>query len=103
MGDVGKYALAHALKATGVNVRPIAMTSRATADPNFDIEVDVFPEELKIELKKALGDIKPAKLVVEDEDTTAQLEAQFDGVDAVIACVGSRQPGKKYPALKSRW
>jgi hypothetical protein len=102
MGDVGKYAVAHALKAPGVIVRPIAMTSRATAEPNFDIEVDVLPEELQIELKKALADIKPVQLVVEDEGTTAELEAQFDGADAVIACVGSRQPGKKYPALKSR-
>lgn len=102
-GDVGKYVLAHALKAPGVVVKPIAMTSRATAEPNFDIEADVEPEELQQQLKDALKGISPAKLVVEDEDTTAKLEEQFQGVDAVVACVGSRQPGRKFPALKSRW
>lgn len=41
--------------------------------------------------------------MLEDAGAQGQLEQQFAGVDAVIACVGSRQPGWKYPELKSRW
>jgi hypothetical protein len=47
--------------------------------------------------------VSPCEVVVEDDDAQMKLEEQFDGVDAVVACIGSRQPGKKFPALKSRW
>ena len=54
MGDVGKYALKHALKAPGVTVKAIAMASRATAEPDFDADADVQPEALQLELKDCL-------------------------------------------------
>ena len=96
MGDVGKYALKHALKAPGVTVKAIAMASRATAEPDFDADADVQPEALQLELKDALKDVETAKIVIEDNDAQSQLEAQFEGVDAVIACVGSRQSGGNF-------
>jgi hypothetical protein len=110
MGDVGKYVVAHAYNMAGVTVKEIAMTSRASAEPNFDIDVDVKPESLRQKILDDLKHMKPVKIVVEDEDAATQLEKQFEGVDAVVACVGSRQSGavwqyltKGETALKSRW
>ena len=95
-GDVGKFALKHALKAPGVTVNAIALDSGATAEPNFDIETDVQPESLQLEVKDALKGVETAKIVLEDKDAQSQLEAQFEGVAAVIACVGTRQSGVKF-------
>lgn len=103
MGDVGKYVIAHALKTADLAVKPIAMTSKATAEPKFDFEVDVQPQSLQDELKAVFDDISPTQVVLEDAGAQQQLEKEFEGVEAVVACVGSRQPGKKFPELKSRW
>lgn len=62
MGDVGKYVVAHALKTAGVTVKPVAMTSKATAEPKFDFEVDVKPQSLQDELKAVFDDITPAQV-----------------------------------------
>ena len=109
MGDVGKYALKHALKSPGVAVKAIAMTSGAAAEPNFDIEVDVQPEALQLELKDALEGVETTKIVIEEKNAQRQLEQQFNDVEAVIACVGSRQSGALWQwktgekALMNRW
>eukprot|EP00892_Ulva_mutabilis_P000832 jgi/Ulvmu1/1074/UM105_0033.1 len=103
MGDVGKYVVAHGLKMANVTVKPIALTSKATAEAKFDFEVDVQPQALQDELRQVFENVSPAQIVLEDPGAQHQLEQQFEGVDAVIACIGSRQPGKKFPELKSRW
>ena len=59
---MGKYAVAHALNSKDVVVKPVALTSKATAEPKFDFEVDVQPQALQDELKAAFSDISVTKV-----------------------------------------
>lgn len=43
------------------------------------------------------------QVVLEDAGAQGQLDEQLADVDAVIACLGSRQPGNTRPELKSHW
>ena len=59
---MGKFAVAHALKAEGVDVKGIAMTSRATAPAKFDFYVDVTSKTSQAELKKVFAGLPLTKV-----------------------------------------
>lgn len=40
---------------------------------------------------------------MEDASATEKLQAELDGVNACIVCIANRQPGRRYPELRSRW
>lgn len=62
LGDVGKFAVAHALQATNVALKPIAMTSRASAPAKFDFEVDVEPKKYREALKAVFDGLNPVQV-----------------------------------------
>jgi hypothetical protein len=112
MGDVGKFAVAHAQQA-GVQVRAVALSDESVdwkplssvvcsyeaTDPK-DIgadNIDVADPLLKELASKALRESSATKIDVASPEAQEQLRKELQGADAVIACLGSRQDGV------SRW
>lgn len=60
VGDVGKFAVAHALRAANVIVKPIAMTSRATTPAKFEFQVDVEPRKHREAMQAIFEEVTPA-------------------------------------------
>mmetsp|Transcript_10793 Transcript_10793/g.22993 ORF Transcript_10793/g.22993 Transcript_10793/m.22993 type:complete len:252 (-) Transcript_10793:160-915(-) len=92
MGDVGKFALAHALQMPGVTVRAVGLCA-SISDETLDCRhADVtLPEELDY-LDSALKSISLPTARVGTAEATALIQLAVSDADAVIACVGNRQP-----------
>lgn len=101
MGDVGKFAIALAQEQLepACNVRAIALSvegessSEGTADIGID-NVDVEDPELKAKIETLLASMKTdiLTIVVSNESAEEQIGDALEGVDAVITCLGNRQP-----------
>lgn len=81
MGDVGKMAIMHALKQEGLEIRGLGREPEKVHISESVTKVDPTGHE-QLELIK----IDPASDV-------EGLKNAFKGVDAVVSCVGCRQPG----------
>lgn len=94
MGDVGKFAAALAATDTSVEARIVSLSRDSVeGSDNGLTDVDVTDASLRDKLAADLHDVPITHADVDDAAATAQaLEAAFDGADAVVACVGSRQP-----------
>lgn len=92
MGDVGKFAAMHAICDQGITPTIIALDSEEADGPEIALHVDVGSEEQRHQVKKALSEVDIIRLNVTAPETQAALASAFRGVDAVLACVGHRQP-----------
>ena len=113
MGDVGKLAIAHA-RAEGINVRALALSDESAdtkavssmicsydeTDPK-DIgadNIDVQDADIKAKAADALRASSVTKIDIMSAEAEEEIRKQIEGVDTVVACIGSRQESKV-----SRW
>lgn len=96
MGDVGKFAAAHAFTSAGVSARVIALAPHAE-NPDLEVDVDVTDEAVRTELKSTFGSITPVCIDMDAKTAQSQLDTALKDVSGVVACIGSRQPSY------SRW
>lgn len=93
MGDVGKFAATQAFQNQSISTRVVAMSSANKEGTDNGIDADVVDETIREQLKTELSKIPITYVDVESESAQRQLEQVFDGVDAVVTCLGNRQPG----------
>lgn len=94
MGDVGKFAATQATKATDMTARVVALYSSKRDGTSKEIDVDIKQETLRAEFKSDFENISFKHIDVENAAAAqTELENTLEGVTAVVACVGSRQPG----------
>lgn len=91
MGDVGKFAAAHAFTSVSVSTRVIALAPH-TENPDLEVDVDVKDEAARTELKATFGSITPVCIDIDANDALSQLNSALKDVSGVVACIGSRQP-----------
>lgn len=92
IGDAGKFATMHALKQDGgVNVRPVALYSPSEGKPD-GFTADVNVAESQARLAEAFNGLSVPTIDVESSTSLDQICDAISGADAVVACVGSRQP-----------
>mmetsp|Transcript_45950 Transcript_45950/g.71991 ORF Transcript_45950/g.71991 Transcript_45950/m.71991 type:complete len:248 (-) Transcript_45950:432-1175(-) len=96
MGDVGKFAVMHAVQ-KGISVRPVALTWSTNYDEAVGLDVDVADKAVdgKERVKSVLQGLDYVKLDMAHAGAKGKLEEVFTGVDGVVACLGSRQPGQE--------
>ena len=98
LSDAGKFAAFHALKSPAVTARVVAMSSGAEAErrpaggAGFHLDVAGPVRDVGAEALEALGSADVLELDVNAQDVAGSLGMVFDGADAVVACVGSREP-----------
>jgi len=99
MGDVGKFAVALAREqqageaaASGWQVRAIAMDSNDGANNGFGTSVDVEDEESKEKVDNWFVPYEMIKIDVASDSSERKIRESLEGVDAVISCLGNRQP-----------
>ncbi len=97
MGDVGKFAmtLARTDPSLSFNFRPVALSIEDSSEgADKGIEVDVEDLELKKKTEELLATMEDTILKVDISKDSAQEEiaGAIEGVDAVISCLGNRQP-----------
>eukprot|EP00171_Calliarthron_tuberculosum_P016433 IDg16433t1 len=94
MGDVGKFAGALATADTTLEARIVSLSrDRAEGDGDGIGEVDVTDAAQRTRLVADLSGVNIAHADVDDADATSRiLDGAIAGADAVVACVGSRQP-----------
>lgn len=97
LGDVGKFVAAQAFKRAGVQARVIAMSALSTEGDDRGFQADVHDDSIRQQLQKDLEQIPIHYIDVESDSAQTELKRLFDGVDAVVSCLGNRQPGM------SRW
>lgn len=97
MGDVGKFALALSRlePSLSCNVRPVALSIEGSSegtDKGLEVDVEDIKEKEKIE--KLLGTMENdiIKIDVSKDSAEAEIGDALDGSDAVISCLGNRQP-----------
>lgn len=93
LGDVGKFAATQAFKDPTITARIIAMSASSKESKDKGIGADVKNEQLNEELKNDMNRIPITYIDVESDSAQGLLEEQFDGVNAVVSCLGNRQPG----------
>lgn len=93
LGDVGKFAAAQAFKKAGVDARIVAMSALSIEGDDKGFEADVKDISIRQQLQKDLAQIPVRYIDVESKSAQMELERIFDGVDAVVSCLGNRQPG----------
>lgn len=93
MGDVGKFAAAIAKLDLSVEGSLVSLSRDEAEGAGHGIsEVDVTDTTLCEKLASDLCDATITHADVDDESATAAvLDVAFEGADAVVACVGSRQ------------
>ncbi|CAK9083586.1 unnamed protein product [Durusdinium trenchii] len=92
LGDVGKFAASHAaLRGSAVELTAVALSEDGAATGVESTEV--FPATRAEKLQETLKDVEIKKVNIKSEDAEESLATIFSGVDAVIACPGSRQSG----------
>jgi len=97
MGDVGKFALALARlePPLSCNIRPVALSIEGSSEgTDKGLDVDVEDQKEKEKIEKLLGTMEDdiIKIDVAKESAEAEIGDALDGVDAVISCLGNRQP-----------
>jgi hypothetical protein len=98
MGDVGKFAMTLAEldePPLPCNIRPIALSIEdSSGGKDKGLEVDVEDLEWKEKTGKILGTMEKSilKIDVSKDSAEAEIGAAIEGVDAVISCLGNRQP-----------
>lgn len=107
MGDVGKFAAALAHKDPSISERVVAMTAASDAiqtdenNSNTDssgtgvAQLDVTDQSLVQQVVTDFADMSVSHINIDDHanSTPESLETALRGVDAVVACMGSRQSG----------
>ena len=107
MSDVGKFVAMHALKmnqtaaSLNLRVRLVAMSLEAEEGTDKGFSPEVTDTELQREVAQTLLAEDRARVggvvkvdVGDHEASVRALTREFEGVDAVVACVGNRQPSK---------
>jgi nucleoside-diphosphate-sugar epimerase len=94
MGDVGKFAIALAQeRVPKFNVRAIALSIEESDEGNdIGADVDVTDSETREKMEKLLNAIEILKIDVADESAEMKITEALEDVDAVITCLGNRQP-----------
>jgi len=98
MGDVGKFAITLAgldKPSLSCNIKAIALSIEdSTEGTDKGLEVDVEDLELKKKTEKILGTMEEniVKIDVSKDSAEAEIGDAIDGSDAVISCLGNRQP-----------
>jgi len=97
MGDVGKFA---ALGVEGATVRVASLSAAAKEGDGLGIrpeEIDVTYAGGREALAEALSKLSIRRVDVGSADAPKQLDDVLSGADAVVSCLGSRQP------FRERW
>eukprot|EP00040_Diaphanoeca_grandis_P044491 m.12502 g.12502 ORF g.12502 m.12502 type:complete len:253 (+) comp9334_c0_seq1:150-908(+) len=97
LGDVGKFAVIHAVRLLQPkNVKIVALSAESTEGDDLGFEIDVYPDRdtvhkqfREIMLKHKANVVK---IDIEGEDAESKIAAALEGTDAVVACLGNRQP-----------
>ncbi len=97
MGDVGKFAAMLSSKTPDVTTRIISMAAGKEEGGGDWIDAEVTDAELAANLTADFKSLSVQHIDVDANDMQTKLDAAIVGVDAVIACISSRQT--KY----SRW
>lgn len=92
MGDVGKFAIMHARsRAAELVVRPIALYAASEgAPPNF--RADVKDVDSQSRLANGFEGLSVPTVDIEQVGATEKVCDALHGADAVISCVGNREP-----------
>eukprot|EP00283_Hemiselmis_rufescens_P002701 CAMPEP_0173431674 /NCGR_PEP_ID=MMETSP1357-20121228/9741_1 /TAXON_ID=77926 /ORGANISM="Hemiselmis rufescens, Strain PCC563" /LENGTH=254 /DNA_ID=CAMNT_0014396179 /DNA_START=232 /DNA_END=996 /DNA_ORIENTATION=- len=99
MGDVGKFCIAQGIANPSVRLKPVALSAPATEGPDETITVDVKYQEGHDRAAAGLAALpRLPRVDITQDSAQAAIAAEIEGCDAVIACLGSRQPSKK-----TRW
>jgi len=94
MGDVGKFALIHAVKTLPLeNIRVLAMSNEAVEGNSLGLDIDVKCETGLVhqQFKAAIEQVNVVKIDVESDQAELEIGNGIKHVDAVVACLGSRQ------------
>ena len=108
MGDVGKFAmtLARLEASLSCNVRPIALSIEDSSEgTDKGLEVDVEDPTLKTNTENLLATMYEdiVKIDVAKDSAEKEIGDALEGVDAVISCLGNRQPSmERWCALGTR-
>jgi putative NADH-flavin reductase len=108
MGDVGKFAvtLAQLEPSLSCNVRPIAMSVEDSSEgTDKGLEVDVEDPALKEKIENLLATMSDTivKIDIAKDSAEKEIGDALEGVDAVISCLGNRQPSmERWCALGTR-
>ena len=106
MSDVGKFVAMHALKmnktaSANLRVRLVVMSLEAEEGTDKGFSPEVTDTEMQREVAQTLQAEDRARVggivkvdAGDHEASVRALTREFEGVDAVIACVGNRQPSK---------
>ena len=102
MGDVGKFCVAQALKNPGIELKAVALSAPAEGS-DAEITADVTYQEGKDRISEAFSSslLSLPRVDITSADAQAQIEREIEGCDAVVACLGNRQPSKKVRWLGS--
>jgi putative NADH-flavin reductase len=98
MGDVGKFAITLAgldKPPLPCNIQPIALSIENSSEgTDKGLEVDVEDLQLNEKTEKILGTMDKSilKIDVSKDSAEAEIKDALDGVDAVVSCLGNRQP-----------
>lgn len=108
MGDVGKFAmtLARLEPSLSCNIRPIALSVEDSSEgTDKGLEVDVEDPTLKTSTEDLLATMSQdiVKIDVVKDSAEKEIGDALEGVDAVITCLGNRQPSmERWCALGTR-
>ena len=93
MGDVGKFAATIALEAPErYDLRAIALSLEASEGDDIGADVDVSDEHTQLYMKRVLECADIVKIDIGSESAEQLLSEALSGVEAVISCLGNRQP-----------
>jgi putative NADH-flavin reductase len=93
MGDVGKFVIALAQeREPKLNVRAIALSIEESEGNGLGSDVDVTDSEIREKVEKILNTTETQKIDVADESAEMKFREALEDVDAVITCLGNREP-----------
>mmetsp|Transcript_29417 Transcript_29417/g.73867 ORF Transcript_29417/g.73867 Transcript_29417/m.73867 type:complete len:253 (-) Transcript_29417:2302-3060(-) len=95
LGDVGKFAVIHAFtQLEPSDIRVVALSAEATEGSGLGLEIDVKVDAAAEHesFKHAIENLDVKKVDVESDGAEGEIAAAINGVDAVVACIGNRQP-----------
>jgi len=93
MGDVGKFAIALAQeREPKLIVRAVALSIEESEGNGIGSDVDVTDSETRKKVEKILNTTEIVKIDVADESAEMKIREALEDVDAVITCLGNREP-----------